>query len=132
VRRYHNSITCANFLTFGQESVRNRYPIHFDYCQDSQGAFVSKNTIRLSSQRCVVLHATDNVVVEGNIAYDTVGHCFALDGTEACNLFENNLGAVTQKPHSTMPQVRVSGKETDDTPATFWISNPSITNGAAM
>ena len=110
---------------FGEEGIRDRYPIHFDYLQDASGSMISKNTIRHSSQRCVVLHATDNVVVEGNVAYDTAGHCYALEsGMEVGNIFENNLGALTKKVNNIMPQMGVSGKETDKTPATFWITNP--------
>ena len=116
----------ADFSTFGTAGERDRYPILFDNCGDSMGSFISKNTIRRSGQRCVVLHATNNVLVEGNIAHDTTGHCYALDsGAEVGNIFVNNLGAKTRAATHLMPQFGISGKETDDIPATFWITNPA-------
>jgi hypothetical protein len=124
-RNVPQTIQGADFESFGIEGVRDRYPIHFDDCHDSIGSIVSKNTIRKSKQRCVVLHATNHVLIEGNVAYDNAGHCFALEGgMEHGNVFEYNLGAYTRKVGTTMPQMGVSGKETDDTPATFWITNP--------
>ena len=66
----------VEFRNFGQQGNIARYPIHFHVCQDSCGSIVSKNLIRESNQRCVVIHGTHNVKVEENIAYDTSGHCF--------------------------------------------------------
>jgi hypothetical protein len=115
-----------DFVEFGEQGVRDAYPIHFDFCQDSVNSLVSKNTIRRSNQRCVVLDATNNVLVEGNVAFDTKGHCFVVEtGMETGNIFKSNLGANSQKVQQTMPQGGVSGKESDDTPATFWIGSPS-------
>jgi hypothetical protein len=116
----------VEFSNFGQDGVRDRYPIHFDNCGDVAGTIISKNTIRRSQQRCVVLHSTNNALVEENIAFDTAGHCFVLEsGLEVSNTFRKNLGALTRKVKNLMPQDGISGKETDDTPATFWITNPS-------
>jgi len=30
-------------------------------------------------QRCVVVHATDNLIVERNVAFDTRGHCYMVE-----------------------------------------------------
>jgi hypothetical protein len=114
------------FDEFGEEGVRDVYPIHFDFCQDSVNSVVSKNTIRRSNHRCVVLEATSNVLVEGNVAFDTKGHCFVVEtGMEIGNVFKSNLGAKSQMVQEIMPQAGVSGRETDETPATFWIGSPS-------
>jgi parallel beta-helix repeat protein len=120
------TIQGAELKNFGQAGVRGRYPIHFDYCGDSSGSVISKNTIRKSNQRCIVLNGSNNVHVEGNVAFDTTGHCFVLEsGTEAGNAFVSNIGAYTHNAEHLMPQYGVSGKETDDQAVTFWSTNPS-------
>jgi hypothetical protein len=89
---------------------------------------VSKNTIRESNQRCIVLAGTNDVLVEDNIAYDTAGHCFVLqDGMESGNIFRRNLGALTRKVDVVIPNNGSSGGESDDLPSTYFITNPSNT-----
>ena len=103
----------VEFVRFGEEGKRDRFPILFDNCQDSANSVVSKNTIRHSNQRCVVLDTTSNVLVEGNVAFDTRGHCFVVEsGLETGNVFKSNLGAYTRRVHTLMPQAGISGKET--------------------
>lgn len=55
--------------------------------------------MRDSEQRCIVVHGTNFVMVENNVAYDTRGHCFiaAEDGYETDNTFKDNLGARTKR-----------------------------------
>ena len=91
-------------------------------CADVKGSVVSKNSIRFSNQRCVVVHGTHNLTVSENIAHETKGHCYMLeDGGELDNKFIRNLGASTRAA-----QRIVRPLETDATePSTFWISNPS-------
>jgi hypothetical protein len=103
-----------------------RYPIHFHLCRNVRGSVVSKNSIRFSNQRCVVVHGTHNLTVSQNVAFDTVGHCYVLeDGGELDNKFVANLGATTRR---TTRLIRPF--ETDNTiPSTFWISNPANTWG---
>ena len=73
-------------------------------CGDVAGSMVAKNTIRQSHQRCVVLHASDNAIVEDNVAYDSFGHCFVLeDGIETGNSFLRNLGAQIDAPALLIP-----------------------------
>jgi len=105
---------------FGQQGLLGRYPIHFHMCGNVHGSVVSKNVIRDSNQRCVVVHGTDALLVEDNVAYNTSGHCFTVeDGGEVDNVFRHNLGALTKKVHTL-----ISKDETDDEPSTYWISNP--------
>jgi hypothetical protein len=116
----------VEFVNFGQQGVLGRYPIHFHFCGDSTDSIVAKNTIRQSQQRCVVVHGTDNLRIEENIAFDTKGHCFMLeDGMETGNMFIRNLGAYTRIPETSIPNFGHNGKETDYDPATFWVTNPS-------
>ena len=84
---------------FGQQGYLGRYPIHFHFCGKVDGTVVSKNTIRESNQRCIVVHGTNNMLIKENIAFDTKGHCFILeDGIETGNQFIRNLGAKTGPP----------------------------------
>jgi len=112
----------VEFKGGGQMGKMWRYPIYFRLGSNSTGSIVAKNTIRDSYQRCIVLQGTNNVTISWNIAYNSYGHCYMTqDGSEEFNLFEHNLGSVTKK----MPIEKVlSFAESDNTPATFRITNP--------
>jgi G8 domain len=113
---------------FGQQGTLGKYPIHFHLCGDVAGAVLAKNTVRLSNQRCIVVHGTDNLIIEDNVAYDTKGHCFILeDGIETGNQFLHNIGIKTGIPATIIPDMGPNGKETDGSPSTFWITNPHNT-----
>jgi hypothetical protein len=63
------------------------------------------------------------VLVEDNVAFDILGHCFFLeDGVEVNNTFRNNLGADV-KIAATLLSEQSGRKESDDKPSVFWISN---------
>jgi hypothetical protein len=118
----------VDFQKFGQQGLLGRYPIHFHLCGDVDGAIVIKNTIRLSNQRCIVGHGTDNLRIEENVAFNTKGHCFMLeDGIETGNEFIRNLGAFTAIQRTIIPNLGANGVETDNAPSTFWITNPTNT-----
>lgn len=55
---------------FGHPGIVGRYPIHAHFCGDSYSTIISRNSIRRSKQRGVVIHGTNGVLVEGNVAYD--------------------------------------------------------------
>jgi hypothetical protein len=87
---------------------------------------VSKNTIRESNQGCIVLAGTSDVLIQENIAYDTIGHCFVLqDGMETGNTLRRNLGARTRQAEVFDQSYTNSEEGLDTTPSTFLISNPS-------
>jgi len=107
---------------FGIQGTLGRYPIHFHYSGDVSGSVVSKNTIRQSHQRCIVVHGTNNVEVSDNVAFDTKGHCYITeDGIETGNSFLRNLGAQIDGPATLIP----NNSETDNQPAIFWITQPT-------
>ena len=96
-------------------------------CGDVEGSKLSKNLIRGTNQRCAVVHGTDKLLIENNVAYDTFGHCYMVeDGMERFNTFKDNLGAKTKRATQIIPDLpgKNNGKETDGSPATFWITNP--------
>ena len=115
-----------DFQKFGQQGSLGRYPIHFHLCGDVTGSVVLKNTVRLSNQRCIVVHGTDNLRIESNVAFNTKGHCFMLeDGIETGNTFIRNIGVMTTVQSRLIPNMGTNGIETDNVPATFWMTNPT-------
>ncbi|CAI7772076.1 unnamed protein product [Closterium sp. NIES-53] len=84
----------VQFLGLGNQGTLGRYPLHFHICGDNnQAHVVRKNVIAASQQRCVVIHATSDVTIEENVAYETKGHCFITEeGSEYSNVFKRNLG----------------------------------------
>jgi len=91
---------------------------------ESAPSIVSDNVIYKSNQRCVVIHNTNGVTVENNVAYDTSGHCYVTEtGLEENNVFANNLGAMTRKLqfwNGQSDSPNFSGKHIA---ATFWPRN---------
>lgn len=115
----HDALALGCFLSLTGEA--GRYPIHFHLCTDVNGAMVSRNSIRDSNQRCIVVHGTHNLTVLENVAHENKGHCYMLeDGGELDNKFVRNLGASTRAATRLVRPV-----ETDQiNPSTFWCSNP--------
>ena len=73
----------------------------------------------LSFQRCVTCHGSFGCLVEDNVAYEHLGHCYFLeDGVEKDTVLRGNLGLGTRRTSSsTIPS--------DRDPATFWVTHPS-------
>ncbi|MFC3099042.1 G8 domain-containing protein [Alteraurantiacibacter palmitatis] len=126
----------------GQHLTLARYPIHWHLLGEGEGQYFRNSAIHDTYNRCVTVHGTNNVRVENNVTFNTVGHCFFLeDGIETGNRFVRNLGIQT-KCHPTLPCVPTnlapgrgigtpSGQRSehvlipsDNTVTTFWITNP--------
>jgi cell migration-inducing and hyaluronan-binding protein len=124
----------------GQHLELARYPIHWHLNGDVQGQYIRNSAIHDTYSRCVTVHGTDNLLVENNVTYNTVGHCFFLeDGIETGNQFVRNLGIQTkchptlpcEPTNLTVPQQSTAGQQSehilipsDNTVSTFWITNP--------
>jgi hypothetical protein len=127
----------------GQNMHLARYPIHFHLLGDAQGQYVRNNAIHDTYSRCVTVHGTNYLHIENNVTYNNIGHCFFLeDAVEHGNEFVHNLGILT-KCHPDAPCVATNlaaaGEKrpgtngqnakdvllpSDNTAATFWITNP--------
>ncbi|MCB2065685.1 MAG: G8 domain-containing protein [Erythrobacter sp.] len=126
----------------GQHLHLARYPMHWHLVGEGAGQYIRNSAIHDTYSRCVTVHGTNNVLVENNVTYNTVGHCFFLeDGVETGNQLIGNLGIQT-KCHPTLPCQPTNlapGGETagpagqasdqillpsDNTASTFWITNP--------
>jgi len=140
-------VSGVEFFRMGQHESLARYPIHWHLVGDTQGQYIENSAIHDTYSRCVTVHGTNNVRVENNVAYNNVGHCYFLeDGVEHGNQYVNNLGILTKcntnRPcNSTNAVVGVYGGTpgqngqnatdqlipSDNTAATFWITNPDNT-----
>jgi hypothetical protein len=133
----------------GQNLELARYPIHWHLVGDGgKGQYIKNAAIHDTYNRCVTVHGTNDVRVENNVTYNTVGHCFFLeDGIEHGNEFVHNL-AIQTKCHTSKPCVptnlSAAGESTgprqgaatsgqnskdvllpsDNTVSSFWITNP--------
>src|SRR5579862_9675533 len=131
----------------GQNMHLARYPIHWHLLGEGQGQYIENSSIHDTYSRCVTVHGTNDVRVENNVAYNTVGHCYFLeDAVETGNQFIHNLGMQTKCHPDGKPCVPtnlgpfgseggknfdVAGQSTkdilipsDNTASTFWITNP--------
>ncbi|HEX2616287.1 MAG TPA: G8 domain-containing protein, partial [Flavobacteriales bacterium] len=134
----------------GQNLQLARYPIHWHLVGDAKGQYIKNAAIHDTYNRCVTVHGTNDLRVENNVTYNTVGHCFFLeDGIEHGNQFVKNL-AIQTKCHTSKPcvptalaaagesadfdnrqAVRQNGQQSkdvllpsDNTVASYWITNP--------
>ena len=132
-------IANVEFTRMGQMKKLKRYPIHFHMQGDNgDGSYVKNTVLHKNFNRCITVHGTGKLLLEGNAAFDTVGHCYFLeDGSEAGNTLKNNLGFMTRctlvKDQYGNQKGCYSLKEsdvllpTDTQPATYWITNPANT-----
>jgi cell migration-inducing and hyaluronan-binding protein len=124
----------------GQHLHLARYPIHWHVIGDGQGQYVRNSSIHDTYSRCVTVHGTNNLRIENNVTFNTVGHCYFLeDAVETGNQFVRNLGIQT-KCHPTLPceptNLTLAHQSTtgqtsknilipsDNSVSTFWITNP--------
>nr|WP_283773453.1 G8 domain-containing protein [Altererythrobacter sp. KTW20L] len=136
-KMYVNSVALSRM---GQHLTLARYPIHWHLIGEGEGQYIRNAAIHDTFSRCVTVHGTNNLRVENNVTYNTVGHCFFLeDGIETGNEFVRNLGIQT-KCHPTLPceptnlvlaHQGTAGQRSphvlipsDNTAATFWVTNP--------
>jgi cell migration-inducing and hyaluronan-binding protein len=131
----------------GQNMHLARYPIHWHILGDAPGQYIEDSSIHDTYSRCVTVHGTNDVRVENNVTYNTVGHCFFMeDAVEHGNRFIHNLGILTKCHPDGKPCVptnlgpegesaglgsAVAGQKakdvlipSDNTASMFWITNP--------
>jgi len=110
----------VEFHRVGQRGALGRYPLHWHLARETEGHYARENAVWQSYNRCMTIHGTHGVTLERNVCYDHEGHGFFLeDGIEHGNVLAGNLGMRTRTPS---PATRLL--ETDERPATFWVTNP--------
>jgi len=130
----------------GQHLHLARYPIHWHIIGEGQGQYIRNSAIHDTYSRCVTVHGTNNLQIENNVTFNTVGHCFFLeDAVETGNQFVHNLAIQTKchptlpceptnlGPNGTRPSLAASAAgqtspniliPSDNTASSFWITNP--------
>jgi cell migration-inducing and hyaluronan-binding protein len=142
-------VSGVELYRMGQYLHLARYPIHWHILGEGKGQYIQNSSIHDTYSRCVTVHGTNDVLVQNNVTFNTVGHCFFLeDAVETGNQFVHNL-AIMVKCHPTQPCVptnlgpdgdRPSFAEStagqaskqvlipsDNTVSAFWITNPDNT-----
>ena len=131
-----NSVSKASNIELyrmGQKSKIGKYPWHWHLLGDADGQYIKNAGIHTSFNRVIVVHGTNNTLVEGNVGYDFLGHGYFLEnGSEIGNLFKNNLGVLCKRPkvgEETRPHDlgigSGRGASPEAFPSTFWITNPN-------
>ncbi|MDR2214816.1 MAG: hypothetical protein LBE59_03125, partial [Nevskiaceae bacterium] len=143
----HMYIEGVELNRMGQNLTLARYPIHWHLVGDADGQYIRNAAIHDTYNRCVTVHGTNNLQIENNVTFNTVGHCFFMeDGIEHGNRFVKNL-AIQTKCHTSKPcdptnlaafgsqadgrNTKTAGQDSkdvlipsDNTVSSFWITNP--------
>ena len=117
-----SKLSGVEFTRMGQTGLMGRYPVHFHLVGNAKGAYVKNSSVYDSYQRCYTLHGTFGMLLENNVAYNSVGHCYFLESfVEKDNTLLNNIGAIMNY----YPDKRLELIESDSNPSIFWISFPT-------
>ncbi|WP_235913345.1 hypothetical protein, partial [Croceibacterium salegens] len=134
-------VSGVELYRMGQNMHLARYPIHWHIIGKASGQYIENASIHDTYSRCVTVHGTDDVRVENNVTFNTVGHCFFLeDGVETGNQFIRNLAIQTKCHPDGKPCIPTNlflahqstkGQDakdillpSDNTASSFWITNP--------
>jgi cell migration-inducing and hyaluronan-binding protein len=140
-------ISGAELYRMGQNMHLARYPMHWHVLGEGKGQYIENSSIHDTYSRCVTVHGTNDVRVQNNVTFNTVGHCFFLeDAVEHGNQFVHNLAILTKCHPDGKPCVPTnlgpagsgggfgsgaagqSAKDvlipSDNTASSFWITNP--------
>ncbi|MEL6916489.1 MAG: G8 domain-containing protein [Bacteroidota bacterium] len=126
------NIEGVEFTRMGQPGIEARYNFHWHLAGDREGDYIKNSSIHHSLQRGVVVHQTNNVLVEDVVTFNVQNHAFipAEDGNEVNNTFRNNLSILNRLPDKGLFAFPVEGKETSQSRqgehrvAGFWARNP--------
>ena len=88
----------VEFYHLGQGGVIGHYPVHFHMdrktADDTHAPYIRDSSIHDSMTRWITVHATQGMIVQRNVGYQSIGHGFYLeDATEINNKIYGNLGA---------------------------------------
>jgi hypothetical protein len=102
----------------GQAFKLGRYAIHFHMIGNVHNSYIEGTTVHQGFNRAFTFHGTSYLRLKKNVVYNVKGHnIFIEDAVERHNMIEDNLVMKTKRSWS--------GLNTDQTPASFWITNPN-------
>jgi hypothetical protein len=131
----------VEFRRLGQMGRMGRYPLHWHWVDrypergvGGAGQYAIGNSFHGSFQRAIVVHGTNNIRAEGNVAFDIHSHIFvpAEDGDEEGGVWRWNLGILAKKPlpgRHAFPVAITTGPAAGATlqmegkPSVFWSRN---------
>jgi hypothetical protein len=137
----------VEFRQLGQGGRLGHYPIHFHLARHTPpNTFVRDSSINESMTRWITVHGTQDLTIQRNVGYGSIGHGFYLeDAVETDNKFYSNLGifaraavknndnprevpgilASPNEPRKEDPGSELQLKFTSDkaNPTVFWITN---------
>lgn len=91
---FPNFPTIVELYRMGKTNIESRFPMHFHLLGECPDCYFQSSSIHRSYYRCAVIQGTNSTRVTENVAYDAIGHCFALlDGAEERNNLSFNLAA---------------------------------------
>ena len=94
-------ISHVELKNMGQAYQLQRHPVTFTESEHLGSSYVSHSSIWDGYNRAVAIHASNCLRIEGNIAYNVMGHNYFLqDGIEIKNSFIRNLAISTVPSHS--------------------------------
>lgn len=128
-------ISGVELTKMGQRGRKGRYPVHWHLANDRSGDFIRDSSIHRSFQRAVVIHGTNKILVQGNVAFDITNHAYvwAEDGNEKDNRFLNNLAVFNKSPEQkdfafpTVSDILGNSLQSEFRSASFWGRNFSNT-----
>ena len=127
----HAKVEGVEFFRMGWYGEQARYPMHWHFSGDSYGDYANNNSVHRSFHRAFVVHGTNGVKVNNNVAYNVFSHCYVVaeDGNEMFNEFVGNLGLMTKRipdmDDFAFPGGQFSSLQSERHPGTFWLANPN-------
>lgn len=123
------NISNVEFTRMGQRAILGRYPFHWHNITNGYGAgqYITNSSVHHTYNRAITVHATNDVSVTNNVAYDNLGHAYFFeDGNEENVTMTGNLGLVTRRPlgkYALLPS-DTTNERNNSGPSTFWLTNP--------
>src|SRR3989344_4579913 len=76
------NVEYAEFKYMGHDRVLGRYPVHFHQMHNSSlGSIIRGNSVWYSGSRAYVIHDSDGILVEDNVAFNTVASPYFMELT---------------------------------------------------
>ena len=101
----------------GQAFLVGRYAVHFHMIGAVHKSYATRVAVHESFNRAFTIHGTFNLRLINNVVCHAMGHNFFIeDAVEKKNVIRDNLVMGTERSWSLL--------NTDQTPASFWITHP--------
>jgi hypothetical protein len=125
----------VEFRSVGQARHPGRYAFHWHLAGERPNDFIRNSSVHGSFQRAIVVHQTNGVTVQDNVAFNISNHAFvwAEDGNEVRNRFIGNLGVYVRSPEPAdfafpiANTLLANTSQAEFRAATFWGRSFSVT-----